>query len=789
MEVPLEKVPDITRNISIVAHVDHGKSTLTDSLVTYAGYLQETRTGSARWTDTREDEQTRGITIKSAAISLDYVPDGTKDLYNINVIDSPGHIDFSSEVTAALRITDGAVVVVDVVEGVAVQTQTVLRQALAERVKPILVLNKIDRSIMSLKNTPEEFAERACRVVEQVNAIIATYVGDDSNAWIGSDFNLNWEDGSVIFASGKMGWAFTVPQFEKIYQKFQPKANLTCKKLSTTKNLANLIFKPIWQMFAKADDEDMDGLKGLMSKLGIAVPASWEGGVNKLLIKALRDFVPAHKALLDSVIFHLPNPRVAQKYRVPILFDGRLEGELDAAEKAIGACQLSKSDEDMVLVYVSKMIPTDSSARNVTTSTRFVAFGRVFCGTVKPGMQFAVVEHLSDASENPKKATAQRAVSINGAKTITVDAVAPGSICGLVGVDGAILKTATLIYPPSKAKEVGCFHGMRYSVSPVVRVAVTPKNPSDMPKLLQGLRRLQQSDPLVKVDQDATGGHVVCGAGELHVDVCLQDLERFAGIGITRSDPVVPYRESVDGDSEKIVNVKSDNKHNRLFGIARSMNDDVAQDIEDGLIGKCGEGSLPTSEAHRLWKRHGWILSECKKVFGLSSWGCVLVDSSHGVNHLSEARDSVRSALLSCEGVLANEPIRAVRYELMDATLHNDPVHRCGRQLGPAARRMLLAAQLWAKPILLEPIYLAEVQCDEAVMGGVYSTLSNRRGVILSDDTVGGVSSLHAIRAHLPVAESLGLAESLRAATAGRATPQCVFSHWQRVPGDPLEEG
>ena len=170
---------DNIRNMSVIAHVDHGKSTLTDSLIAKAGIISTANAGNARATDTREDEQERGITIKSTGISLYYEMQWEKDAepvpYLINLIDSPGHVDFSSEVTAALRVTDGALVVVDYIEGVCVQTETVLRQALGEKIKPVLMVNKIDRGILELMVDGETMYQTFNKVLENVNVIIATY--------------------------------------------------------------------------------------------------------------------------------------------------------------------------------------------------------------------------------------------------------------------------------------------------------------------------------------------------------------------------------------------------------------------------------------------------------------------------------------------------------------------------------------------------------------------------------------------------------------------------------------
>ena len=199
------------------AHVDHGKTTLSDSLLQRAGLLSSDKSGTACALDINEQEQERGITIASTSIALplDLAVDPTVDTESktgatsrpllLNLIDSPGHSDFNSEVTAALRLTDGAVVVVDASEGVLAQTETVLRQAIAEGVKPCLFVNKVDRLIAELKLTPEATADTIMRTITSVNNVIATYAPDRAD-----EFSVAFHEGTVGVGSGYYGWGFTM---------------------------------------------------------------------------------------------------------------------------------------------------------------------------------------------------------------------------------------------------------------------------------------------------------------------------------------------------------------------------------------------------------------------------------------------------------------------------------------------------------------------------------------------------------------------------------------------------
>ncbi|ETO21497.1 hypothetical protein RFI_15703 [Reticulomyxa filosa] len=224
------------RNISVIAHVDHGKSTLTDSLISSAGIIAEQRAGDVRFMDSRDDEQARGITIKSTSVSLYYERDEEKEKnvpYLINLIDSPGHVDFSSEVTAALRVTDGALVVVDCIEGVCVQTETVLRQAIAERIRPVLFLNKLDRVFSELQPSLEECYKIFRNAIESVNVICQTYKDEKlGNIEVQLFFKVLPYTGRVGFGSGLHAWGFTLRDFSRLYaSKFGLSSEKTMKRL------------------------------------------------------------------------------------------------------------------------------------------------------------------------------------------------------------------------------------------------------------------------------------------------------------------------------------------------------------------------------------------------------------------------------------------------------------------------------------------------------------------------------------------------------------------------------
>merc|ERR1712054_641640 len=330
--------PHQIRNMSVIAHVDHGKSTLTDSLIAKAGIISAADAGDKRNTDTRADEQERGITIKSTGVSLYFeasemikplIPKYDKNSdpnkgFLINLIDSPGHVDFSSEVTAALRVTDGALVVMDCVEGVCVQTETVLRQALQERVKPVCMINKVDRIILELQAELEDTYLNFVKILENANVIIATYNDEKLG-----DCQVFPDMGTV--ANGK----------------------------PTVRGFCKFVLEPIFKMFKLIMEGHKEKYTKLINMVGVTLTSDEKDLVGKPLVKTvMRKWLPASDALLEMIVLQLPSPAKAQSYRTETLYEGPID---DPCGQSMKMCD----PEGPLMVYISKMVPTADNSRFV----------------------------------------------------------------------------------------------------------------------------------------------------------------------------------------------------------------------------------------------------------------------------------------------------------------------------------------------------------------------------------------------------------------------------------------
>jgi elongation factor 2 len=293
---------------------------------------------------------------------------------------------------------------------------------------------------------------------------------------------------------------------------------------------------------------------------------------------------------------------------------------------------------------------------------------------------------------------------------------------------------------------------------------------------------------------EESGEHIVAGAGELHLEICLKDLQDdfMNGAAIVVSKPVVSYRETVEGVQEPEKNAlclsKSPNKLNRLYMYATPLPESLPAAIEDGTITPRDD---PKVRVCALRSEHGMAEDSAKNIwcFGPDTTGAnFLVDRARAVQYLQDIKDSCVAAFqwATKEGVLCDENVRGVAYNIHDCTVHPDAAHRGGAQIIPSCRRAIFGSQLLAVPRLVEPVYLVEIQCPEQAVGSIYGVLARKRGHVIEEMQRPGTPMFN-VKAYLPVAESFGFTADLRSATSGQAFPQCVFDHWQVIPGNPLE--
>ena len=680
------------RNFGVIAHVDHGKTTMSDSLLAHSGIIAPSAAGKALALDYMKEEQERGITIVQANVTLHYKQGD--DEYVINMIDTPGHVDFSGRVIRSLRAIDGAVVVCDAVEGIMTQTETVTRMSLEERVRPVLYINKIDRLIKELRLTPEAMQEKLANVVTSFNNLIDTYAEPEYK----EKWKVSIQDGSVTFGSAKDKWGFNV---------------------------------------------DIMKEKGVSFK-DVITAYSDEGDVNVLVEK-----VPLAEAILGMVVKHHPPPHVAQKYRVPKIWKGDLDSD-------IGKAILNCDDNGPAVMMVVNM--------QMDPAAGPVAIGRLFSGTLKDGDTVNLIDTHREA----------RIQSVNffmGNQREMVGELSAGNIPALLG-----LTEARAGQTLSTTKGIEVFEGIKYVSEPVVQMAIEPKHPKDLPKMIEILKRLTIEDPnlIIKINEES-GETIMAGMGVLHLEIATNQIKE-AGLELVTSEPLINYRETITQPTEPIM-AKSPNRHNKIFMRVEPLEPEIAEMCRTGELGEMKD----KKEMTKILRDHGWEPDVAKKVMRFDSRGNIMINGTKGVQFIDESSDSILSGFddVMKEGPLAREQMRDCKFTFTHFVPHEDTAHRGLSQLGPASRRACLASVLLAQSVILEPILGIEVRVPQDLVGNVASVLSGKRGKVIDIQQKGVVSI---VIGEVPASETFDISQVMRGQTAGKAMWNTFFKMWSPIP-------
>ncbi len=685
--------PEHIRNIAIIAHVDHGKTTLTDSLVAGAGLISKELAGELKVMDSEEIEQQRSMTIKASDISLGF-HHGGKD-YLINLIDTPGHIDFGGHVTRAMRAIDGAILVIDSVEGVMPQTETVLRQALKEKAKPVLFINKIDRLINELKLGPEDMQDRLTKIIKSVNDLIHRYGSKEfKEEWL-----ITVEKGNVAFGSAYNKWGLSFP--------FMQKTKLT--------------FKDVYK-YCSIEDH-----------------------------KSLVEKAPLEEVLLEMAVKHLPNPAVAQKYRIQTLWKGDLESETGKG--------MTNCDPKAKVCMIVFGVVIDEHAGEV-------GIGRVFSGTVKKGVEVTVASTLQTEK-------IQQVGVYMGPDRVMVEEVPAGNIAAVVGLHNLYVGETV------SEEKIEPFEQIKHYSEPVVTKSIEAKNTKDLVKLVEVLRKLAKEDPTIKVEiNQETGEHLISGMGELHLEIVEYKVLKEGKIEIETSKPIVVYRETITGPAGPVEG-KSPNKHSK-FKV-------IVEPLEEGVYKKMSEGEIPEGKPKGkklvdVFIEGGLDREEAKNVKDVFN-KCLLIDMTRGIQYMNEVMELLIQGFEEAVnlGPLAKEKVTGVKVKITDATIHEDPVHRGPAQIIPAIRRPIYAAMLIAGTVLLEPKQKLLVQAPQEYMGPVISQVQARRGQILD---IQQEEEIVTLTAKVPVSDMFGFSDDIRGATQGRALWYYEYAGFERLPKD-----
>ncbi|KAK4408971.1 U5 small nuclear ribonucleoprotein component CLO [Sesamum angolense] len=731
------------RNVALVGNLHHGKTTFMDMLVEQTHHISTFDQNSEkhmRYTDTRIDEQERRISIKAVPMSL-VLEDSNSKSYLCNIMDTPGHVNFSDEMTAALRLADGAVLIVDAAEGVMVimyfkeefllllarlsflitldfvlqliacgqcKHGEAIRHAIQERIPIVVVINKVDRLITELKLPPKDAYHKLRHTIEVINNHITAASSTAGNVQV-----VDPAVGNVCFASASAGWSFTLQSFAKLYVKL-----------------------PAFRLM----------LISLLLAFGVIITLILIPEVsrrNNLLVALLRlacsSVFGSATGFTDMLVQHIPSAKDAAPRKVEHIYTGPKDSTIYQAMEDCDASDCTRVGEGYS--------PDDEEDMTVKEVTKLWVYQARY--------------------------------------RIPISKAPPGSWVLIEGVDASIMKTATLCNLEYD-DDVYIFRPLQFNTLPVVKTATEPLNPSELPKMVEGLRKISKSYPLAITKVEESGEHTILGTGELYLDSIMKDLrELYSEVEVKVADPVVSFCETVVESSSMNVLLKLQTRKIKITMIAEPLERGLAEDIENGVVSI----DWPRKKLGDFFQtKYDWDLLAARSIwaFGPDKQGPnILLDDTLSSEVDKSLLNAVKDSIV--QGPLCDEPIRNVKFKIVDAKIAPEPLNRGTGQIIPTARRVAYSAFLMATPRLMEPVYYVEIQTPIDCVSAIYTVLSRRRGHVTADVPQPGTPA-YIVKAFLPVIESFGFETDLRYHTQGQAFCLSVFDHWAIVPGDPLDK-
>ncbi|XP_059307997.1 110 kDa U5 small nuclear ribonucleoprotein component CLO-like [Lycium ferocissimum] len=672
--------PTLVRSVAVLGHVGHGKTTFIDMLLNGASTHHIFKPKDLK--DYGQCSVTRysrifGFRSRARPASI-YMVDSNEQAYLFNMMDTSGHMDFLDEMTVAVRLSDGVVVIVDAVEGVRVNTEMALKNAIQEGIPIVLVINKVDILLTELRLPLEEVYDILEHIIESVNNQIAAASSNSVNTTL-----IDPTRGNVCFASATSKFLFTLQSFAKLHLKKEVAFDADAFALRIW---GDFYFDHDTSSFNEkphADGAKRSFVEFFLEPLKEMCRGDYEP-----------DVIEAATVFTDMLAHHIPSAKAAAARKVEHIYTGPKDSTV---YKAMEDCDSTGP----FMVNVTKLYHH--------LDGDFYAFGRVYSGEIMRGQTVRVLGegYSSDDKEDMSVERVSKLWVYQACCRISISKAPPGAWVMIKGVGASIMKTATLC----NLKNAYIFRPLQFNTLPVLKRTVMPVDHVHLPAVTK-------SFPLAIAKVGGTGECSISGTGELYLDCIVKELMEYCtneAVKLKVADPVVTFSETVVESSSVRSIAETPNKRNRITMIAEPLDRVIVEDIENKVV----RIDWPPEKLGKFFEtKYGWDLLAAQSIwaFGPDKQGPnILLDDTLSAevdrSLLYAVKDSIVQGFQwgAQEGPLGREPIRNVIFKLVDAKIAPEPLDREMGQIVQTARAAAFSAFLEATPKLMEPVFYVEV--------------------------------------------------------------------------------
>ena len=808
--------PKLIRNISIAGALHHGKTSFINMFIKLNHLHLNNETNDNKYLDNREDEQKRKISIKSSPITLILENSKGKN-YLFNFIDTPGHPNFFDEIQTSFKVSDGVLIIVDCVEGITTQTELIIKEAIKEDLDIILVINKIDRLILELKIPPKDAYFKIKYIIDDFNKFIV--INEIFNVGKIKNHFVHPNKGNVLFASSEYNICFNLENYvvkyldyinfdknlNKNFHLITPEKLAKCffgdiyfhkkqfefskkENKSKKRTFVKFVLEPLYKIIGYTISEEKETLIDFFANLKIKdlKDKDYKMDPKPFLTKILKKVYGLYSSLVDICVNKVVDCQQGSKIKINNLYTGDKNTEI---YKQLIQCE----KEGPLYISVYKLY-------HKNTHLSFDLFGRILSGELTKGQSIKILgEHYSlNDKEDQIIIPKIKEIWINQTRyRIPINKIQCGNLILIDGVEISSPKNLTLVNNDNSKIEI-C-KPIKYNYS-YMKVSVEPLNPSDLPKMIEGLRKIDRSYPASKIKVEESGENIILGTGELYMDSILYDLRNlYSDIELKVSDPVVTFCETVTETSSFKCKGISNNNKNSIFMTAEPLDSEIILDINQGIIEnyeketpyEINNNNINNIIKNYLINTKNWDKFTTNSIWSFSNSNILLdytlPNETDKLNLYSIKNEIIQGFDWAIrEGPLCNEQILNTKFKILSSSLSTENIYKASGQIIPMSRRVCYSSFLTACPRLMEPYLKGEIQCPIDCFEIIKNFLMRRRGHLESQKSLPG-TPFYIIKFSIPALDSFGLETDIRTTTAGQAFSLMWFDKYQNMIGDPLD--